>query len=71
MYTLIQSIPLRRLLLEQGPALIVVFLIAEIFYKFHSFSLECIAFLATWYVLDLVIQLVRNWLQPVKAVSKD
>jgi hypothetical protein len=22
--------------------------VAEVFYKFHSFSLECLAFLATW-----------------------
>jgi hypothetical protein len=28
--------------------------IAELFYKFHSFTLECLAFLATWYVADLV-----------------
>jgi hypothetical protein len=64
MYTLIQAIPFRRLLLEQGPALVASFLIAELFYKFHSFTLECIAFLLTWYVLDLAIQSVRKWLQP-------
>jgi hypothetical protein len=64
MYTLIQSIPFRRLALEQGPALIGSLIIAEIFYKFHSFTLECIGFLVTWTVLDLLIQLVRKWLQP-------
>jgi len=36
------------------PALV----IAEMFYKFHSFVLECMAFLATWLVLDLVTELV-------------
>jgi hypothetical protein len=66
MYTLIQSISRQRLFIEQGPALIISFLIAELFYKFHSFTLECLAFLATWYVLDFVIQLVRKWLQPVE-----
>ncbi|HET8679008.1 MAG TPA: hypothetical protein VFM39_02745 [bacterium] len=25
--------------------------VAEFFYKFHSFTLEALAFLATWYVL--------------------
>jgi len=30
--------------------------IAEIFYKFHSFVLECVAFLATWLVLDLLTE---------------
>ena len=32
--------------------------IAEMFYKFHSFILECMAFLATWLVLDLLTELV-------------
>jgi hypothetical protein len=31
----------------------VSFVIAEFFYKFHSFTLEAGAFLATWYVLRL------------------
>ena len=25
------------------------FVIAEVFYKFHSFTLECAAFLVTWF----------------------
>ena len=33
-----------RRLLGFIPALVVT----EMFYKFHSFSLECLAFLATW-----------------------
>jgi hypothetical protein len=56
MYTLIRLIPVKRLLLEQAPALAVSFGIAEAFYKFHSFTLECLAFLATWLVADAVIQ---------------
>jgi len=63
MYTLIQSIPLRRLLVEQLPALAISFVIAEMFYKFHSFTLECIAFLITWFVMDGVIQIGRRFLQ--------
>jgi hypothetical protein len=34
------------------PALI----LADIFYKFHSFTLECVAFLATWLVFDFVAE---------------
>ena len=60
MYTLVQSISLRKLLLEQAPTLGASFVIAELFYKFHSFTLECIAFLATWYVLDGTLQFLRN-----------
>jgi len=56
MYTLIRLIPVERLFLEQAPALAVSFAIAEAFYKFHRFTLECLAFLATWYVVDALIQ---------------
>jgi hypothetical protein len=34
------------------PPLVVAFVVAEFFYKFHSFTLECGAFLVTWRVLD-------------------
>jgi len=42
----------------EAPAFVVSFAIAEFFYKFHSFSLECLAFLATWFVLGGVVALV-------------
>lgn len=60
MYTLTRVLPVRRLLTEQLPALGAAFIIAELFYKFHSFALECVAFLATWYVFDVIISLVRK-----------
>lgn len=56
MYTLLRSMSLRQLGSEQLPAIAVAWLIAELFYKFHSFTLECLAFLATWFVFDMVIQ---------------
>ena len=37
---------------------VVAFVIAELFYKFRSFSLECIAFLVTWAILSYVQSLV-------------
>jgi len=58
MYTLLRALPTSRLAKEQFPALLAAFLIAEAFYKFHSFTLECIAFLATWFVIDAAISLV-------------
>lgn len=60
MYTLIRSLPLRELLLEQLPAFLISFVIAELFYKFHSFTLECLAFLVTWYIIDFVITTVSD-----------
>lgn len=60
MYTLIRSIPRRQLLLEQIPVLATSFVIAELFYKFGSFALECIAFLATWLVIDALVHHARE-----------
>lgn len=32
--------------------------LSEVFYKFHSFTLECAAFLGTWLVFDLLAEWV-------------
>lgn len=55
MWTLIRSLGAKRMALEQVPALGGSFVIAEVFYKFHSFTLECLGFLTTWFVLDAVL----------------
>lgn len=60
MYTLLRSVPLRDLLATQAPALLASFVIAELFYKFHSFTLECLAFLATWFVIDAALSAGRS-----------
>jgi len=59
MYTLIHTQPWKRLLAEQLPALGGAFVVAEQFYKFHSFALECLAFLCTWYVFDVIQSRIR------------
>jgi hypothetical protein len=46
MFTLMREVGLRQSLSREAPALMVSLLIAEFFYKFHSFTLECVAFLA-------------------------
>jgi hypothetical protein len=61
MYTLLRSIPMHTLLATQAPALLASFVIAELFYKFHSFTLECLAFLATWFVIDAALTAIRNF----------
>lgn len=62
MYTLLRSISFHTFLAKQLPALALSVFTAERFYKFHSFTLECIAFLGTWYALDFVItSLVSLW----------
>ena len=60
MYTLVRSMPLKQLLIEQLPALIVAIIIAELFYKFHSFTLETLAFLATWFVIDALYRIIAR-----------
>ena len=62
MYTLLRSVPLSNLLVMQTPALLASFIISEVFYKFHSFTLETLAFLATWFVIDAVLSVGRNLL---------
>lgn len=61
MYQLTRVIPIRRLLLEQLPTLTLSLIIAELFYKFHSFTKEALAFLVTWYLLDLVYSEFLNF----------
>jgi len=58
MYSLVRMMPKKQLLLQQIPALGMSLVTAELFYKFHSFTLECIAFLATWFAIDAVACLV-------------
>jgi hypothetical protein len=62
MHKFIKSMTTREILVEQVPAIALSMLIAEMFYKFHSFTLECLAFLATWYLLDVLISLVSRLL---------
>ena len=57
MYPSVKTIGVPAFLVREAPAFIVSFLIAELFYTFHSFTLECGAFLATWYAL--------GWIQSV------
>ena len=55
MFELLRSSTLRQLLARQAPALVISLVVAELFYKFGSFTLECLGFLATWFVFDAVL----------------
>lgn len=52
MFTLFKEIGFKRCLSEELPYLTIAFFTAEFFYKFHSFALECTAFLGTWALLS-------------------
>ena len=58
MYTLLSRVPLQTIAGRELPALGAALVIAELFFKFHSFTLECAAFLATWYGLSWALSRV-------------
>ena len=60
MFTLTRLVPARDLMVQQLPALALSFVIAELFYKFHSFTLECAAFLVTWYIIGAIVSFVAR-----------
>ena len=60
MYRMIQSNGVFRTLVNEGPGLAIALAIAEFFYKFHSFLLECIAFLATWFLISFVFDRIAK-----------
>ena len=60
MFELLRSSSLRQLFARQAPVLVISLVVAEMFYKFGSFTLECLGFLATWFVLDATFALVAR-----------
>ena len=60
MHNMIRSYGVLPTLTRELPAAIPAWIIAELFYKFHSFTLECAAFLATWYAFSWVIDLITR-----------
>ncbi|MGH9941741.1 MAG: hypothetical protein ACRD9R_05190 [Pyrinomonadaceae bacterium] len=60
MYSLTAQLSARKFISEQLPALGASLLLAEWLYKFHSFTLECLAFLATWYAADACAAWLRK-----------
>ncbi len=66
MYTLFHNSSLRALLSLQGPPLLISFVVASLFFKGWGFALECMAFLALWFVLDAAFTGVRSaWMKRV------
>ncbi len=52
MFTYIQQLGVQSFIRKEAPYLGLSLVGAELFYKFHSFILESIAFLVTWYLLS-------------------
>ena len=54
MYSYVKNMGVPTFLAREAPAFGASFLIAELFYKFGSFTLETGAFLVTWYGLSWI-----------------
>jgi hypothetical protein len=64
MYTLLKSLRERQVYLSEPVSFVAALIIAELFYKFHSFLLETGAFLVTWFVLGAIVHTVTGWMFP-------
>jgi len=60
MHRMIKTMERRELLARQLPLGTSALVTAELFFRFHSFTLECLAFLATWYALDRALDTVAR-----------
>lgn len=58
MFSLIKDLGLRVAAKQEAIPFLIAFAIAEFFFKFKSFALECVAFLAVWYVLSFLQSLI-------------
>lgn len=61
MHTMLQTYGFKVFAAREGASFVTSFVLAEMFYKFHSFTLEAGAFLGTWYLLSWASsKLVKN-----------
>ena len=58
MFSLIKDLGLRVAAKQEAAPFLISFAIAEFFFRFKSFALECLAFLAVWFVLSFLQSLV-------------
>jgi hypothetical protein len=57
-FSLIKDLGVRVAAKQEAVPFLIAFAIAEVFFKFKSFALECLAFLAVWCVLSFLQSLV-------------
>ncbi len=58
MYSLLIGQDVSQRLARETPALGGSLILAETFYKFGSFSLECVSFMGTWFVLSALLHVL-------------
>jgi len=58
MFSLVKDLGVRVAVKQEAVPFLIAFVIAELFFKFKSFTLECLAFLAVWFVLSFLQSLI-------------
>jgi hypothetical protein len=58
MFSLIKDLGVRVALKQEAIPFLIAFVIAELFFKFKSFALECLAFLVVWCLLSFLQSLI-------------
>ncbi len=67
MFTMFRNQSVGALLGTQLPPFLIAFIAAELFFKWKSFALECLGFLALWFVLDAAYTGIRSLLRKSSA----
>ena len=60
MYQLVRQLGLREIAIQEAVPLGASLILAELLYKFHSFTLEAVAFLGTWFALSALGSWIRG-----------
>jgi hypothetical protein len=60
MYQFVRELGLREVAIREAVPLGGALVLAELFYKFHSFTLEAVAFLVTWFALSAFGSWIRD-----------
>jgi hypothetical protein len=63
MFSMLRNQSFGALLGTQVPPFLIAFITAELFFKWKSFALECLGFLALWLVLDAAYTGIRSLLR--------
>jgi hypothetical protein len=70
MYTLVRQLGSREIVAREAPTCAASLVLAEFLYKFHSFTLECLAFMATWLALSALTSTAVGLLKGRESLAK-
>lgn len=60
MYSLFKQPGIKKQLAFELPVIGISLITMELFYKFGSFTLECLAFAGTWFIASLIIDKIQK-----------